>query len=66
MNERDRIILGLRLRDKQKEIDILQNLASQKVEELEKANLALKFMEITIEANQVSLNQMSKSLEEKD
>lgn len=55
LSEKDRRLLGFRLRDKQNEIKRLENVAKEKENELEKTRLALKYMEQTIEENKQSM-----------
>ena len=62
LSEKDRRLLGFRLRDKQNEIKRLENVAKEKENELEKTRLALKYMEQTIEENKQSMQQMSQRI----
>ena len=66
LNERESVMLGLRLRDRQKMIDMWKRTAEEKTQEIEQRNIELKFKDKTIEERNKTIEESKKLHEEKD
>ena len=62
LNERESIMLGLRLRDRQKVVEMWKKTAEEKEVELEQRNIELQFKVKTLEEKDKSINEMNKTL----